>query len=95
MPFAEDHTVKRYLANINFDRALPRASDEKNNDTEVLAEGMAAKMAEEEAKRESDEILRPKVDMDKSYAAQGFIRKVNGGVGFSLQHARVTGKKEH
>ena len=54
---------------------------------------MAAKKAEEEAKREADEILRPKVDMDKSFDAQGHIHKVRTGIPFNSQHNRTTGKK--
>ena len=50
MPLAEDHTIKKYLANFCFEKALPRAGGEKLNNPVVANESMAAMMAEKEAK---------------------------------------------
>ena len=96
MPFVEDRGVitrKNFVRNISFEKSLPRqmhASEKKRHAHNSSSAGMAAKMAEEEAKREADEILRPKVDMDRSYASQGHIPKQRGAVSFDLQHNRRT-----
>jgi hypothetical protein len=54
------------LRNVSFEKALPR---KQNKAAVVMNAGMLAKLAEEEAKKEADEILRPKVNMEKSFAA--------------------------
>ena len=79
------------MGKINFEKTLPRKKDETKV-VKVLNPAMAAKLVEEEAKREADEILRPKVNMDKSFAAQGHIPRTRGGVSFNSQLNRTTGK---